>query len=247
LRAILEQIVYLRREAASQPEAVYLAGSWRDVEANPEKIGLLPHLEGGECLGGSLLLLDVLWALGLRSLGLTWNHRNALADGADETAGLTRLGRELIAECNRRKIIVDLAHCAPRSALEAMEASSQPVMISHANAWQICRHRRNIQDDVLDRLRENGGVIGVTYVADFVAAGEATPAHLIQHILYLSDRVGIDHIALGSDFDGADDMVIPDVSSCGLLRDALARHGFGPADIDKIFARNARHFLRAVL
>jgi membrane dipeptidase len=247
LRAILEQIAYLHREAAEEP-GVYLVHTAADIQANPDKIGLLLHLEGGECLGGNLLLLDILYDLGLRSLGLTWNHRNMLADGVEETAGLTQLGRDLIAECNRRRIIVDLAHCAFKGAVEALEISTQPVMISHANAWHICQHRRNIQDEVLQKLKQNGGIIGVTYVDDFVFP-EPVPGikRLVQHLLYLSEKIGIDHIALGSDFDGADDMAVPDVSACPLLREALLQHDFSAGEVDKIFTQNARRFLQTVL
>jgi membrane dipeptidase len=251
LRAVLEEIVFLHREVARFPEQLYLAQTYQDLADNPDKIGLLLHLEGGECLGHSLTLLDALVILGLRSLGLTWNYRNVFADGVDENEGLTRLGRELVADCDRRGLILDLAHCAPRGALEALELTTRPVMISHANTWHHCAHRRNIRDDLLRQLRENGGIIGVTYVADFVcpegAAQGATVAQLVQHILHLSEVVGLDHIALGSDFDGADAMVIPEVAAMPLLRAELEKNAFSSGEIDQIFAQNARRFLQAVL
>ena len=246
LRDTLEQIAYFNKEMLICENLAYRILNATDVLRETEKIGMLLHMEGAESLGNSTELLDLFFTLGLRSIGLTWNHRNVFADGVYEHGGLTSKGRELITACQKKGIVVDLAHCSERSSLETLEIARAPVMISHANAWGIYPCFRNVSDQVLAALKSNGGIIGVTYVADFVSAVPMDIDKLVQHILYLIEKIGVECVALGSDFDGADDMVINKVEDTCFLRAELTKY-IAEKDIERIFYQNAADFLRAVL
>ena len=246
LRDILKQIAYFNKEMITCENQAYQILNTTDVLRETEKIGMLLHMEGAESLGNSMELLDLFFTLGLRSIGLTWNHRNVFADGVYEYGGLTSKGRELIVACQKKGIVIDLAHCSERSSLEALEIARAPVMISHANAWGIYPCFRNVSDQVLAELKSNGGIMGITYVADFVSAAPVDIEKLVHHILYLIEKIGVECVALGSDFDGADDMVINKVEDTGFLQAELTKY-IAEKDIERIFYQNAAEFFRAVL
>lgn len=214
------------------------------------KIGGILHLEGAEALGTDLEILRGLYRLGLRSIGLTWNNRNLLADGVDEDpggGGLSRKGKEIIKEMDRLGIILDLAHISEKSFYEALACYNQPIMVTHANARKLCAHSRNLTDQQLLALAEHGGVVGITQVGEFVKESTASLDDMIDHIVYAADLIGVEHVALGSDFDGADDMVISDVKGYKILPECLQKRGFTKDEIEMILYRNTLAILKQVL
>ncbi len=251
LRQILKLVQKYHHEINLNQSTVYPLLKYTDVlqAENHDKIGGLLHLEGAEALGNDVELIHVLYQLGLRSIGLTWNYRNMMADGVnegDKDGGLSVNGRQLLDELQRLGIILDLAHLGERSYFEALEYYSKPLIVSHANARALCKHRRNLSDGQLKALQTNGGVIGVTAVKDFVGDHDGIEG-LIDHIVYISELIGSEHVALGSDFDGADHMVIDGVERYQNLDFRLGKRGFAPVEIEKILSGNVLRVIEAIL
>lgn len=177
----------------------------RAIEA--EKLAIVLHFQGAAPIEEDLNLLDAYYALGLRVVQLTYNFANRLGDGCLERrdAGLTQFGRNAIERMNELGIVVDVAHVGRRTSLEAVEASTAPVIVSHANARAVYDSRRNLNDEQIDAIAESGGVIGVCAFPGFVAAEEPNLEHLLDHIDYLVERVGDEHVGYGFDFADEDE------------------------------------------
>ncbi|NLB51575.1 MAG: membrane dipeptidase [Syntrophomonadaceae bacterium] len=253
LRQILKQMEKYFREIEDNRDSLYTILNFDDINSpvNYSKIGCLLHLEGAEALGSDIELLQIFYQLGLRSIGLTWNYRNRMADGVGEGAyagGLTRLGRQLIKEINSLGMILDLAHAGEKSFYEALELYGKPLMVSHANARTLCSHFRNLSDDQLKTVQAYDGLVGVTGVSDFVRDdGIAAMEDLTDHIVYIADLIGTRHIALGSDFDGADHMVMSGIEDYRHLEDLLHQRGFSAIEIENILYYNFQRLLKVTL
>jgi len=252
LRTILRQLDKFHEELARYPDDLYMVTSYRDIETNRDKsaIGCLLHLEGGEALGGEIEILRVLHRLGLRSIGLTWNKRNLLADGAMDDGsggGLSNLGRAVVKLAQDLGMLVDLAHLSQRGFFHVIDLADKPVIVSHANARSLCDHPRNLSDEQLKALAGNGGLVGCTLVPEFVGTKSPGLSDFIDHLVYISDLIGTEYVALGSDFDGVDTPVLTDVSQYSLLEPALRARGFNHEEIDKILKENCLALLKRVL
>ncbi len=252
LRQILKQMEKFLGEMGRNPEHVYHITNRNDwlEEDKLDKLGCILHLEGAECLGTDIEILRLLYHGGLRSMGLTWNHRNLLADGGgegDNAGGLSRKGREVLREMERLGIMLDLSHIAPKSYFEALDLYSKPVLVTHANTQALCPHWRNLDDTQLRVLAEHGGVLGITQVADFIREGQASIDDMLNHIVYAADLIGVEHVALGSDFDGADNMVIGNVKGYAELPELLAGKGFTPTETEMILSGNALRVIMEII
>jgi membrane dipeptidase len=190
-------------------------GDFREGE-----VAAIVHLEGAEPVAADLSNLGDWYARGVRSIGLTWSRPNAFAEGvpfrfpsdADTGPGLTAAGRELVRECNRLGILVDLSHLNAAGFWEVTRLSSAPLVATHSNAHALCAASRNLADEQLDAIRDSGGVVGVNFAVTFLREDgmqvpESPLGEIVRHVDYLVDRMSIDHVAFGSDFDGA---VVPD-------------------------------------
>src|SRR5690606_13789139 len=167
--------------------------------------GALLSLEGVGGLQGRLSMLRLLFRLGVRAAGLTWNHANWAADGVMESrgGGLTDAGRSFVAECNELGIIVDVSHLSVRAFWDVAALSTKPIIASHSNARAICDHPRNLDDHQITELIRGNGRIGITYVPWFVTSGpQASVSDLLRHIDHICGLGGVQHLMLGSDFDG---------------------------------------------
>jgi membrane dipeptidase len=172
--ATLEQIDGLHRLLARYPEALERARTADDVEriAASGRVASMIGVEGGQSIGGSLGALRVLAALGAGYMTLTHNHNNAWADSATDRpahGGLTRFGEEVVREMNRSGVLVDLSHVSPDTMRHALDVTKAPVVFSHSSARALCDVPRNVPDDVLRRVRDNGGVVMVTFVPGFIS------------------------------------------------------------------------------
>ncbi|MFC4766384.1 dipeptidase [Effusibacillus consociatus] len=186
--------------------------TYKDLETNlraGRKSAIL-SVEGADFLTGDLRHLRILYSLGVRAMGLTWNHANSIASGVGEEidTGLTPFGREVVREMNRLGMVIDVSHMAPKGVEGVLEASSKPVIASHSNAKSIYNHRRNLNDDQIRQIAAKGGVIGVTFVPYFIGEGEVGISHLLQHIDHMLSVGGEDHVGLGSDFDGIPETMV---------------------------------------
>jgi len=251
LRLVLKQLNKFYQEMEANQDLIQQVRVYDDITAIDQagKIGAVLHLEGAECLGYDLDLFYLLYRAGLRSIGLTWNARNQFASGAaegDAVGGLSKLGRRLAAEMDHLGVIMDLSHMAKGSFYDALEYYSKPVLVTHANAFSLCPHPRNLDDQQLKKLAEHGGLIGITQVADFVSLERKDYDTMLDHMVYIADLIGIDYLALGSDFDGADDMIINEVGGYEFLPEMIQKRGFTAAETGKILFGNVMKNLKQI-
>ena len=168
-------------------------------------IGVLFQFQDAKPIDDNLLHLEAFYRLGLRILQLTYPRRNLAGDGCGEPSdgGVSSFGRQLIGECNRLGLIIDLAHGGYRTIIDAAEVSEAPILVSHTGAHAICPHPRNIPDDVIRAVAAKGGVIGVHALAYLLRQGGGSQGadilDVVAHIDHLAGLVGIEHIAIGTD------------------------------------------------
>ncbi len=182
---------------------VRLVSRVRDIA--PDRPGFAFSFEGAEPLGADLGRLEVFHRLGLRMIGLTWNGRNAFADGqrvGDRPGGLTRLGHELVDRMQSLGIVLDLAHIAEPGFWDAIRDHAGPKVVSHANAARLHPHVRNLTDEMLEAIAASGGDVGVTFVPGFLGTEDVDVGTVADHIEHMWHVMGDEHVGLGSDFDG---------------------------------------------
>lgn len=223
------------------------------VRAGDGVAGLLA-IEGGEALGGSVEILRCFFRLGVRSVGLTWNGRNELADGQMETGsggGLTRAGIEVVTEMERLGMLIDVSHLSDHGFWHVLEVTTGPVIASHSNARSQCSHLRNLTDEQIRALAQRGGFIGINLMPDFLReGGEAQIDDIIRHIDHMASAVGnTAHIGIGSDFDGVEKLPagIEHVGDLPRIAEALSRRGYSDADVRGIMGENILRVLERVL
>ncbi|TJY42812.1 membrane dipeptidase [Cohnella pontilimi] len=178
---------------------------------NEDRIGAMLSLEGVDSLHGNLALLRILYRLGIRTVGITWNRANWAADGVLEArnGGFTAAGMDLIRECNRLGMIMDVSHLSEKGFWELIEASRRPVIASHSNAKSISNRLRNLTDAQIVSLIQTGGVIGITFVPPFVSTEEPVSMdRILLHIDHICALGGKRHIGFGSDFDGIREWIV---------------------------------------
>ncbi len=210
------------------------------------------HFEGAENLGPDPGALEDLYGVGLRSLGLVWSRPNAYASGVpfrfpaspDTGPGLTEAGRELVRECNRLGVLIDLSHINERGFWDVAELSEAPLVATHSNAHALCPTTRNLTDRQLDAIRDSDGMVGVNFAVAFLREDGAdegdTPLDVLaRHVDYLVERVGIDRVGFGSDFDGAKvPEEIGNVSGLPKLLAVLREHGYDEAALQMLAHEN---------
>jgi membrane dipeptidase len=163
------------------------------------KVGLMLTIEGAAPLHEDLALLRNLYRLGLRSVILTWFKANPSADGVGEArnGGLSAFGRELVAEMNRLGMLIDVSQTSPASFDDVLAISRHPVMASHSNCSGVYPHRRNLTDEQLRALAENGGLIGITCFPGHVGDGAVDLDDLVRHVDHAVNVAGVEHVAIG--------------------------------------------------
>lgn len=204
-QAALEQIDYFYTEVLGKNPEMKQIKQWSDFyQLKPEEMGAMLTLEGVDAIGNDLMKLRILFQLGVKSVGLTWNTANLAADGAGEPrgGGLTLLGKEIVELNNQYQALTDVSHLSERGFWEVMELSEYPIA-SHSNSKTLCHHPRNLTDEQALAMIKKGGTIHVVYYPPFIKEdGKATVADLIKHIDHFCALGGVNHIGLGSDFDG---------------------------------------------
>jgi len=238
------------------PDDLILATTAADVERAKTggKIAAIIAIEGAESLEGDLGLLRVYHRLGVRNLGITWSLRNRAADGVKETrtgGGLTNFGVQLVEEMNRLGIMIDVAHLAPAGVRDVLEISQSPIIASHANAHALRSVTRNLTDEQLEGIASTGGVVGVTFVPYFIEedSKHASLGHLLDHIDHIVKVAGIDHVGLGSDFDGfppPPPTGLEDATCFPNITTGLLERGYEEDDVRKILGGNFMRVFRQV-
>ena len=248
----LEQIDIALQIIARYPDVFELALDASDVERifASGKIASLIGMEGGHAIENSLGALRGFFAMGARYMTLTHNGTLDWVDSANDEhrhGGLTPFGQEVVREMNRMGMLVDLSHTSPETMNDALDVSEAPVIWSHADTRGIRDHPRNVPDQVLRRLPENGGVVMVTFVPSFLTENdEATIADVADHIEHVASLAGIDHVGIGSDYDGISSTPVgmEDVSSYPVLFAELSRRGWTEEELSKLAGENVLRVMR---
>ena len=223
-----------------------LDGFLRRREQYHQLAAALLGIEGAHALDGRLENLPRLDDAGFRMIGLAHFFDNDFAGSAHgvKKYGLTDKGRELVREMERRKILIDLAHASPQTITDVTAIATRPVVVSHTGVRGTCDNRRNLSDDQLRRIAATGGVIGIGYWETATCGNDARA--VARAIRYAVSVVGVDHVALGSDFDGA--IAAPfDVTGLPLVTQALLEQRFSEQDIAKIMGGNVLRLLQRTL
>lgn len=206
------------------------------------------HFEGAEAIDENLDNLNDYYRQGLRSVGLVWSRENVFGHGVtfgfpgspDTGPGLTDAGRRLVRQCNQLGIMLDLAHLNEKGFWDVERISSAPLVATHSCVHVLCPSPRNLTDKQLDAIAASNGVVGINFCVAFLREdgknNTDTPLEtMVAHFRYIADRIGVAHVAFGSDFDGASiPKVIGDVAGMPKLIDALQSDGFSRADLEKI-------------
>jgi membrane dipeptidase len=216
------------------------------------KVAAVITIEGGEALEGDIGVLRMLFRLGIRGLGLTWNQRNDIADGIGEkeaNGGLTIFGKKVIREMNDLGMIIDLAHIAEKGFHDVLSLTDSPIIVSHANSRTLCGHPRNLTDQQLKLLQQNGGVIGLSFYPVFIDGIEPSFEKLLDHFEHIANLIGVEHLGIGSDYDGIQSAVegLKDVSFLPSLTEGLLSRGFKEEDIGKILYENYFRVMKKIL
>lgn len=259
----LEQIDIALQIFDRYPDVFGPAFSPSDIEREfgRGRIASVLGMEGGHAIENSLGALRALYALGVRYMTLTHSNNIDWADSCCEPpvhGGLTEFGKEVVREMNRLGMLVDLSHVSPETMHDALDVTEAPVIFSHSSARAVTDHPRNVPDDVLRRLPENGGVVMVTFVPSFIneevrrfselpreqrqgrEAPRATMEDVIAHIEHIRKVAGVDHVGIGSDFDGISDTPVglEDVSKYPALFAELSRRGWTEEELRKLAGEN---------
>ncbi len=250
----LAMFARMRRLARDMSGDVALCADAGQVRAAMRngRIAVVPHIEGAECIDTDFAALEILHAAGLRSLGLVWSRHNAFGHGApmdpqpdlEPGKGLTPAGFELVRECNRLGILIDLSHLTETGFWDVAGTSARPLVASHSNVHAISPSARNLTDRQLAAVAESGGLVGLNFHVAFLrpdcGADRDTPLDLmIRHLDHMLSVLGEDGVALGSDFDGCTlPEAIDGVAGLPALIDAMRRAQFGERLIEKICYEN---------
>ena len=216
---------------------------------NSSKIGLLISMEGVDALEDPYDLI-LFHRLGVNSIGITWNFDNKYGATCftKKDYGLTNYGEELVKLANRIGVIVDLAHSSRRTMIDVLSISRKPVVISHSNSRAINNHPRNTDDEVLELLKSNGGVIGVTMIPETIGP-KPTVDSLIRHIKHIRDTFGADVLALGTDYLGIGNTPqgLNSIEDIGNLVNGLLNAGFSEKEVNGLLYENALRVIKANL
>jgi len=250
LKRTLQLIDCFYKEIEKNQDDISLVTNYNQIEEvnSAGKIAAILSIEGGEALEGDLGVLRVLYKLGVRLLTLTWNQRNQIADGIGESrtgSGLTKFGLKVIDEMNRLGMLIDVSHLSETGFWDVIKRSKAPIVASHSNCYALCPHLRNLKDEQIKALAGKSGVIGITFVPNFLTQEKrkTTVEDVVKHIDYLVEKVGVDYIGLGSDFDGTGGLPLglEGVDKVPNITGELLDRGYKEKDIKKILGEN---FLR---
>ncbi len=219
---------------------------------NNHVLGVVLHIEGAEAIDKDLSNFQEYYDRGLRALGLVWSRSNDFGCGVpykflhspDTGPGLTDAGRELVKACNRLGIVVDLSHINRKGFLDVAKLTDRPLVVTHTNVHTLCQSSRNLTDEQIKYVGESNGLIGISFTTENInPAGKPDPNiplnSIVMHIDYVAQKIGVDHVAIGSDFDGAGiPGSIGDATGLPGLIQALRDNGYDKLSLEKIAYKN---------
>ena len=255
----LRYIDIFKREMENNKNIISQVTNYKELMDNKSKhkLSALLTIEEGGVIEGSIEKLEHLYELGVRMICLTWNFKNEIGYPnlqrnlkendyykIDTVNGLTPFGIQVVKKMNELGIIIDTSHLSDAGFYDCIKYSTQPIIASHSNARAIHGYARNMTDDMILKLHENKGVMGMNYCPDFVSDNvkENQIPDIIKHMKHIKDLGCIDNLALGSDFDGIDTPVgMSDCTKTHDLKTAMLENGFTEEEVEKVFYKN---FLR---
>jgi membrane dipeptidase len=245
--------------AAASDGAVVVATTAAELERcrDDGTLAMVLHLEGAEAVDPDLAALDAWHAAGVRSIGLVWSRPNAFGHGVpfrfpsspDTGPGLTDAGRALVRRCAQLGVALDVSHLNAAGFFDVARLEAAPLIASHCACHALCPSSRNLTDEQLGAIAAAGGIVGIVYAVPFVRADGRNDADtpllaLVAHVRHAVEVAGIDHVGLGSDFDGATiPRALGDVAGLPRLLDALREDGFAAGEVDAIAWGNWRRVL----
>jgi membrane dipeptidase len=269
LETALDQIDQFLEEAPRSEGMIQMIKTRGDLpdRVEPGTVKFLLHFEGCMPLRGSIHNLRNFYRLGLRSLQPVWNFRNELGDGVWENrtgGGLTNFGVEVIKEANRLGMVVDLSHMNREGFFHTLDVARAPLIVSHANACGMLDNPRNLADDQIKAIANQGGLVGILALPERVGKGDVTIDDMLKHMDYMINLVGVEHLALGMDFvkyDGPrtlkdrhhplhkDPLIrgFEEIEDLPNLIEGLQKHGYREADIALILGGNYLRVLKSIL
>lgn len=242
----------LLRQAECHPWQMRLCVSPEDFEKARlgGKCGAVFTVEGSAALGGKLERVERFAQCGVKAVTLTWNDSCEVGDGAEvvRPKGLTAFGKQVVRSLGEHRIAVDVSHASEPLFWDALTCARGPVLATHSNARALCNHPRNLTDEQFCALRDQGGVVGVTFVEKFLREnGPAGLDDVLRHVEHFLSLGGERTVAIGSDFDGADlpgDMT--GVESVEALAERMLRHGYAESLVYNILFENAFRFFTSL-
>lgn len=218
---------------------------------NGDAIGAILSLEGADALAGNPMFTRILYYLGVRFIGITWNYANWAADGILEPrkGGLTKRGKKFIKECNDMGMLLDVSHLSVKGFWELAELSEVPFIASHSNALSVCPHPRNLDDEQIEAVIRADGRMGLTFVPWFVKqGGSATISDMLKHIDHVCSLGGKHHLGFGSDFDGIGEWVagLEHAGRYGEFAELLSKH-YKSEEVEGFLWKNWNRFLMKYL
>ena len=252
VKRTIQMVEAFHSELDANSDKISLATTAEDITRAKEEgrvVAMLSVESGGDAIEGDLSVLSVLYRLGLRMFGLTYNRRNMLADGNAENrtgGGLTELGVQVVEECNRMGILVDISHIGDRGFYDVLDVSKDPIIASHHGLRALRDTPRYMTDDQVKALVEKGGVIGIMYgLGPRVEACLESVVDQIDHVVKIA---GVDYVGLGSDWDGGCRPTgLEDSSQLPNMTRELVARGYSNEEIRKILGGNFLRVFRKVL
>ncbi|TMN21496.1 membrane dipeptidase [Lentibacillus cibarius] len=255
--ALASRLFRLKAQSAGRMQVVRTADTLQYCLQH-DIMAAIFHIEGAEAIDTNFDALHVLYQAGLRSLGIVWSRPNKFGEGVpfrypstpDTGAGLTNAGKDLVRECNQLGIMIDNTHLNEKGFWDVAKLTDAPLVATHSNVHALSPIARNLTDQQLAAIAESNGVVGINYAVNMLRedCGFGTDISLdeiVRHITYIAEKFGVDHVALGSDFDGT---TIPDslndVSGLPKLMNRLLAHGFHENELQKITHQNWVRVLR---
>jgi microsomal dipeptidase-like Zn-dependent dipeptidase len=244
----LYQLEKLHDFAAGSDDRLLVIESAADMRAfvarrdeGENVVAALYLIEGAHPLEGDLDNLDRLFDAGLRIAGLTHFFDNRIGGSlhGQSGEGLTAFGRDVIRRANELGIIIDVAHSSPQMVKDVLDLSTTPVILSHGGVKGLCDMSRNLDDTLMQRIAAQGGLVGIGYWDGAVC--DITPTGVVRSIRYAIDLLGVDHVALGSDYDGTTEVLF-DTSELAILTQTMLDEGFSEPEIRKVMGENANRF-----
>jgi microsomal dipeptidase-like Zn-dependent dipeptidase len=255
--SIYERAVYqaekLLTAQEDDPNALLVVKSRNDLEAlltaraeGKPIVGGILLTEGSHPLEGDLANVQNLYDEGYRIMGLQHFFDNRLGGSlhGQSGEGLTEFGNAAVREMERLGIIVDVAHSSPAVVRDVLALSTRPIIVSHTGLKGACHTKRNLEDDLMKEIAAKGGLIGIGFWD--AAVCDYTPAGIVKSVRYGIDLLGVDHVALGSDYDGSTTVLV-DAGELAVLTEEMLKAGFTEEEIRKVMGGNAVRLLRDLL